>query len=105
MRPTVPPPADAEDLRRKRPIICYPVDNLPQPGLAALGAARQNLTRVAELLVPPRDGRAFEVPRGHFFRIVSIDGPQVGDLNLFNATNPSPNISSAGRHAHCMRPT
>ena len=35
------------------------------------------------------DGRSqrwtFEVPAGHFFRIVSIEGPQVGDLNLWNA--------------------
>src|SRR3954462_8642114 len=28
---------------------------------------------------------AFEVPAGHFFRIVSVEGPQVGDLNLWNA--------------------
>jgi uncharacterized protein len=25
------------------------------------------------------------VPAGHFFRIVSVEGPQVGDLNLWNA--------------------
>jgi uncharacterized protein YcgI (DUF1989 family) len=27
---------------------------------------------------------AFEVPARHFFRIVSVEGPQVGDLNLWN---------------------
>jgi uncharacterized protein len=37
--------------------------------------------------VPPRDGRAFDVPAGHFFRIVSVEGPQVGDLNLWNPAN------------------
>jgi uncharacterized protein len=35
--------------------------------------------------VPPRDAKAFEVAAGHFFRIVSVEGPQVGDLNLWNA--------------------
>jgi uncharacterized protein YcgI (DUF1989 family) len=37
--------------------------------------------------VPPRDARAFKIPAGHFFRIVSIEGPQVGDLNLWNAND------------------
>jgi uncharacterized protein YcgI (DUF1989 family) len=47
--------------------------------------ARAELSEVAELTVPPRDAKAFEVRAGHFFRIVSIEGPQVGDLNLWNA--------------------
>jgi hypothetical protein len=99
MRPTVPSPPDAEHRRSRTPVICYPVNTLPQPDLAALDAARQNLTRVAELLVPPRDGRAFEVPHGHFFRIVSIDGPQVGDLNLFNAADLSERFFSGKTRA------
>ena len=39
------------------------------------------------------------MPRGHFFRILSIDGPQVGDLNLFNATNLSERFFSAKTRA------
>jgi len=35
--------------------------------------------------VPLREAEALEVSAGHFFRIVSIEGPQVGDLNLWNA--------------------
>jgi uncharacterized protein YcgI (DUF1989 family) len=35
--------------------------------------------------VPPREARCFEVPAGHFFRITSVEGPQVGDLNLQSA--------------------
>lgn len=31
-----------------------------------------------KLVVPIRSGRAWRVPAGHVFRIVSIDGPQVG---------------------------
>ena len=47
--------------------------------------ARAELSKVAELTVPPREAKAFQVPAGHFFRIVSVEGPQVGDLNLWNA--------------------
>ncbi len=45
------------------------------------------MTKIGETIVPPREARAFDVPAGHFFRIVSIEGPQVGDLNLWNAAN------------------
>ena len=45
------------------------------------------MTKIGETIVPPREGRAFDVPAGHVFRIVSIEGPQVGDLNLWNAAN------------------
>ncbi len=68
-------------------VVCYPVATLPHPDMATLAAARQHLTQVGEIIVPPREAGAFEVPAGHFFRIVSIEGPQVGDLNLFNATD------------------
>ena len=44
------------------------------------GCSSNELSKVAELAVLPP-----EVPAGHFFRIVSVEGPQVGDLNLWNA--------------------
>lgn len=82
--PLPPAPPDAAARRAIRPVVCYPVGSLPPPDLAALGAARQGWTRIAEVLVPPREARCFEVPAGHFFRIVSVEGPQVGDLNLWH---------------------
>ena len=78
-------PEDAAARRAKPAVIVYPSGSMPQPDMAMLGRARQNLTKISEVIVPPRDARAFEVPTGHFFRIVSIEGPQVGDLNLWNA--------------------
>ncbi|PZU86323.1 MAG: hypothetical protein DI527_20070 [Chelatococcus sp.] len=82
-------PADAAQ-RRARPLtVCYPVESLPKPDMAMLGRARQHLTKIDEVVVPPRDGRAFRIPKGHFFRMISIDGPQVGDLNLWNADDLS----------------
>lgn len=40
---------------------------------------------IDEVLVAPRDASTFNVPAGHLFRINSVEGPQVGDLNLWNA--------------------
>lgn len=38
--------------------------------------------------IPIRSGRAWTVPQGHICRLVTIDGPQVGDLNIWNANDP-----------------
>ncbi len=77
---------DDADARRQKPaVIVYPTGSMPAPDMEMLGRARQSLTKMSETIVPPRDGRAFSVPAGHFFRIVSVEGPQVGDLNLWNA--------------------
>lgn len=83
----MPPPADAAARRAVSPVICYPVDRLPAPDMPLYQAARQSLTKLGEVTVPPRDARCFSVPAGHFFRITSVEGPQVGDLNLHNAAD------------------
>ena len=78
-------PADAEARRGAAPTIVYPVGQMPPFDTAFYAAARAKLEKTSELTVPPRDARAFAVPAGQLFRIVSIEGPQVGDLNLWNA--------------------
>lgn len=78
-------PTDAAERRAVKPVVCYPVETLPVPDMAMLRRVRETLTKVDEVTVPPREGATFSVPKGHFFRILSIDGPQVGDLNLWNA--------------------
>lgn len=80
-------PTDAAERRAVKPVVCYPVETLPEPDIAMLRRARETLTKVDEVIVPPREGATFSVPKGHFFRILSIDGPQVGDLNLWNAND------------------
>ena len=82
------PPKDAEARRAVKPVICYPVDTLPQPDLALYQRARAKLQKTDEIIVPPREARCFSVPQGHFFRITSVEGSQVGDLNLHNAADP-----------------
>ena len=80
-------PADAADRKAIKPVICYPPETLPSPPLDLYRQARVGAEKVADVLVSARDARTFEVPAGCFFRIVSVDGPQVGDLNLWNASN------------------
>lgn len=80
-------PADAAERRARKPVVVYPNGTLVPPDLTVLERARRTLEKIDEVIVPPRDGRAFSVPKGHFFRIVSIEGPQVGDLNLWNAND------------------
>jgi uncharacterized protein len=79
------PPPDAAARRRAPPMLTYSVEEMPSFDAAFYNGARSEVSKVAELTVPPRDAKAFEVSAGHLFRIVSVEGPQVGDLNLWNA--------------------
>lgn len=92
-------PADAEARRAVKPVICYPVETLPAPDMALYDQARQELGKLDEVLVPAREARCFTVPAGHFFRITSVEGPQVGDLNLHNASDLSERFYSGKTRA------
>ncbi len=94
-----PPPDDAQARRDRAPVICYPVETLPRPDVALYRAARQTVRKTGEVLVPPRDAACFRVPAGQFFRISSVDGPQVGDLNLWNAADLSERFYSGKTRA------
>lgn len=92
-------PADAARRKAVVPVICYPVAGLPRPDLAPYLAARAGWTRITETLVPAREARTFDVPAGCFFRITSVDGPQVGDLNLWSAADTSERFFSGKTRA------
>jgi uncharacterized protein len=79
------PPPDAAARRKAPPVLTYSVEQLPSFDAAFYNRVRAEASKVAELTVPPREAKAFEVPAGHFFRVVSVEGPQVGDLNLWNS--------------------
>jgi uncharacterized protein YcgI (DUF1989 family) len=81
------PPIDADQRRAAKPVMVYALDGLPAYDAAFYDNARAGIAKIGEIVAPPREARAFDVPAGHFFRIVSIEGSQVGDLNLWNATN------------------
>ena len=87
MKPETPnftPPTDASDRKAIRPVICYPPDTLDPPDLAGLRALRQEAAMTDTVTAQPRDAACIDVPAGAFFRIVSVDGSQVGDLNIWN---------------------
>ncbi|SPH24555.1 hypothetical protein DEA8626_03607 [Defluviimonas aquaemixtae] len=98
-RPETDAPADADERRAVPPVICYPVAALPPAPMALYQAARAGLDLVAEYLVPPREARCFRVSAGQFFRILSVEGPQVGDLNLWNANDLSERFYSGKTRA------
>lgn len=92
-------PADADDRRAIAPVICYPTETLPQPDLGLYRAALSQAELVETVVAAPREACAFRVPAGRFFRIVSVDGPQVGDLNLWNANDLSERFYSGKTRA------
>jgi uncharacterized protein YcgI (DUF1989 family) len=92
-------PPDAAQRRAAPPVVCYSVDKVPAYDRQFYESARQGLTKVAETIVPPREARTFDIAAGHFFRIVSIEGPQVGDLNLWNANDLSERFYSGKTRA------
>jgi uncharacterized protein YcgI (DUF1989 family) len=86
-QPEYPAPADAAARRAVPPVVCYPPEGLAPPDLAPLRAARAGWEKISQVLVPAREARCFDVAAGHFFRISCVQGPQVGDLNLWAADN------------------
>ena len=82
-----PEPFDAKERRTIKPVVSYPIDNLPTYDSTLYRDARDKMKLVDSVIIPPREAKTFVVPAGHFFRIVSIEGPQVGDLNLWNKNN------------------
>ena len=80
-------PKNLNERLGSKPIICYPNNNLENKNLDILHNARKYIKQTDEVLIPPRDAKTFNVEKGNFFRIESVEGPQVGDLNLFQANN------------------
>lgn len=78
--PRHPAPSDAAQRLGVKPVVCYPPETLPEAGREPLP---EGLRKTEEITVPPRDARCIEVPAGAYFRIVSVEGSQVGDLNLW----------------------
>ena len=79
-------PTDFKSRVGAKPVICYPNENINN-NLKILHEARKHIKQIDEVIIPPRDAKTFNVKTGNFFRIESVEGPQVGDLNLFHADN------------------
>ncbi|WP_020497681.1 urea carboxylase-associated family protein [Sciscionella marina] len=59
----------------------------------SLAETRHELVDAFE--IPIRTGKAWTVPEGHLCRLVTVDGPQVGDLNIWNAADPRERLWAA----------
>src|SRR5438045_3690718 len=92
-------PPDADARRAAAPVVAYDPHGLPVYDSTFYAAARAGMSKVGETIVPPRDAKTFDVPAGHVFRIVCIEGPQVGDLNLWNAADLSERFFSGKTRA------
>ena len=97
--PETPAPADAAARRAVPPVICYPDTTLPHPAEDMLAGARSGLVLRDSVTVPPREARCFRARAGQIIRIRSIEGPQVGDLNLWNAADLSERFYSGKTRA------
>lgn len=80
-------PKEGDAMRTTGVLVCYPVDALPQADLVGALIRREGAVNIATLKVPPREAGCIDVQAGHFARILSVDGPQVGDLNIWNTHN------------------
>ena len=80
-------PKEGDEMRTTGVLVCYPVDALPQADLVGALIRREGAVNIATLKVPPREAGCIDVQAGHFARILSVDGPQVGDLNIWNTHN------------------
>ena len=80
-------PSDSADRKKAQPVICYPIEELKASNISIYQEARKHLEFRKDIIIPPRDAKCFSVKAGQFFRIESIEGAQVGDLNLFQADN------------------
>ncbi|MFK7893336.1 MAG: urea carboxylase-associated family protein [Granulosicoccus sp.] len=77
-------PDDAEQRRAAPPVVCYDVNSLPKGLDREFQEQWRNTLEVVDtVVVPPRDASTFKVPAGYGFRIRCVQGPQVGDLNLW----------------------
>ena len=93
------PPSDFADRKAIKPVICYPPDTLPTVDLERYKKYRQTAVKTEALQVAPRSAGCIRVPAGAFFRICSVEGAQVGDLNLWNADNLSERFYSGKTRA------
>lgn len=92
-------PLDAQNRKAIVPVVCYPPDALPVPDLDWFGSLRREMEFLEEVIAHPREAACIRVPAGHILRVLSVDGSQVGDLNLWNAHDLSERFYSGKTRA------
>ncbi|KAI5456717.1 hypothetical protein BGZ63DRAFT_428827 [Mariannaea sp. PMI_226] len=90
------PASDAERLANRKPIPKPVPAYLPSSDDSPLRVNRELYDKfreaprvlVEEFTVPIRSGKAWKAPAGSIVKISTPEGPQVGDLNIWNFHNP-----------------
>ncbi|BAX61586.1 urea carboxylase-associated family protein [Burkholderia stabilis] len=62
--------------------------NVDRSFYSAIAQRKDARQHIESHVVPIRSGFAWTVPAGHVFRIVTLEGPQVADFNMWNLHNP-----------------
>ena len=57
-------------------------------------AARPRYKLVDKYVIPPFSGRGSVVQKGQTFRVIQVEGPQIGDVTFWNLHNPKERFSS-----------
>lgn len=70
----------------------FPVPTLPRDFYEQVRAKRSQFRLVEEFIIPKETGKGFVVKRGHTVRFVIIEGPQIVDMDVFNAHDPSEHL-------------
>lgn len=83
--PEFQPPQDANTRWDVEPVVCYPIETLAPYDQEFYRESKEDLELLETVTVAPREAATFEVEAGSFFRISCPEGPQVGDLNLWNS--------------------
>lgn len=99
--------------RATKPLVCYAVEGLPAKlgGEALYSSLRTavadgNATKVESLSIPANDARSWKVPAGSLWRIICTEGPQVADMNCWNANDPTERFfTSKTRQLHATHLT
>ncbi|MBV04057.1 MAG: hypothetical protein CML45_06650 [Rhodobacteraceae bacterium] len=80
-------PEDAERLQALEPVICYNSARIENYNFSIYEDGRKVMKKTNSMVVSPRSAGCLDVKAGQFFRVKSLEGSQVGDLNLWNRHN------------------
>jgi uncharacterized protein YcgI (DUF1989 family) len=71
--------------------------------VAWLATGMELMSAAERIVVPAREGRAVRVERGRWFRVVDVEGPQVGDVFAFAADDLAEFHSASHTRTHVER--
>lgn len=79
---------EARNTQVREAIRRFPTPALNRPFYENLRARRDTFRQVDHIAIPKEGGKGFVVRRGQAARLVCIEGPQIADVDVFNADDP-----------------